>query len=105
MIDSFFQCLRLDPDVSDNPLILVALLYAYKRASIRYLGRLKFLSGHFYSLIHKAKAREIESFIFSPQHRLYFYHALWPFIYFTHFLHRFFFKQLQPPPGILMVAP
>ena len=51
--------------------------------------------------------REMESFICSPQaqDRLYFHHALWTFIYFTHFPTQIISKKLQPPPPILMVAP
>ena len=49
----------------------------------------------------------MESFIFSPQDRLYFHHALWPFIYFTHFPHKNIFspKRLHAPTSIPLVAP
>ena len=50
--------------------------------------------------------REMESFICSPQDKLYFHHALWPFIYFTHFSHKNIYFQKSPAPhSILMVAP
>ena len=50
------------------------------------------LPGHFFYF-----TREMESFIlFSPQDRLYFHHALWPFIYFTHFSHTNIYFQKVP---------
>ena len=48
-----------------------------------------------------------KALFFSPQYRLYFYHALWPFIYFTHFPHKIIYlkKRIQPPPPFSTVAP
>ena len=46
-------------------------------------------------------------YLFQPVDKnIYFHHALWPFIYFTHSPQQIFIsKKLQPPPRILMVAP
>ena len=53
------------------------------------------MPGHFY-LFHKGEER----LIFSPQDRLYFHHALCPFIYFTHFPHKNIYIRKTParPP-------
>ena len=45
-------------------------------------------------------------YFFSPQDRLYFHRALWPFIYVTHFLHKkYIFPKKLEAPSILMLAP
>ena len=43
----------------------------------------------------------------SPQDRLYFHHALWPFIYFTHFPHKniYFQRTPPPPPPRILISP
>ena len=56
-----------------------------KGATIRYLGWVG-VGWSFYLAIFIYFPREMESYIFSPQDRLYIHQALWPFtsIYFTH---------------------
>ena len=67
-------------------------------------GGLKLLAGHIYLFIYFT--REMESFIFLPQDRLYFHQALWPFIYFTHFPTKIFiFKRSPPPPPPKILRP
>ena len=47
----------------------------------------------------------MESFIFSPWHRLYFHHALWTFIYFTHFPTKIFISKILQAPSSILFPP
>ena len=72
----------------------VVLIYSKGEAPLGIWG-----SWSFWLAIFIYFTREMESFLFSPQDRLYFHYALWPFIYFTHFPHKLFIskKKLQSP--------
>ena len=61
-------------------------------------GGLELLPGHLFISQGRWKALS-----FSPQDRLYFHHALWPFIYFSHFSpQKYLFPKNSSPPCILM---
>ena len=62
---------------------------------------------HCYRVTIRYSTREMESWIFSPQDRLYFQQASWPFIFHPFFHHKIFCPKELPPPllSILMVAP
>ena len=51
--------------------------------------------------IYFTKEMGCKALYYSPQNRLFFHHAFWPFIYFTYFPHKNIknkTKKLQPPP-------
>ena len=77
------------------------------RATIRYLGGGE-LEYFCLAIFFISQGRWKLYFFFISGYAI-FLHALWPFIYFTHFSHKniYFQKTLQPPPppSILMVAP
>ena len=66
-------------------------------ATIRYLGGGGGLHGAFASTFFLCQKGDGKLY-FPPQDRLYFHHALWPFIYFTHFPHISIYFQKAPGP-------